>query len=92
LVYSGSLWNIGDCLVHSLASESPMNTNIEDIMTREDKIFYVSPWRSSLYIMERMVHHKIRHVPVVSRGEVVRIISIKDVIERNYRLNLMFVD
>ena len=52
----------------------------EGLMTKE--VFSVSPQASSSELMHIMTNKKIRHLPIISNGKLLGIVSIGDVVKR----------
>jgi len=64
-------------LVKVVASNKPLSTKLEEVMTK-GKLITASPEDPLPLIAHKMVEHNIRHIPVVdNEGRVVGIISIK---------------
>ncbi|KAI7837032.1 hypothetical protein COHA_009109 [Chlorella ohadii] len=56
------------------------NTKVSDIMTPSEVLLTVTPQHSVLDLMEMMVEKNVRHLPVIDEGNMVGMISIKDVV------------
>lgn len=59
---------------------SSAQLKVAQIMTPQEKLQTVAPDRSVLEVMEMMVDKSFRHVPVVDGGELLGMISIRDVV------------
>jgi CBS domain-containing protein len=62
-----------------LKGKSSKDTLVKDIMTRE--VVTVSPEDTVEQCMSLMTESRVRHLPVVERGQVVSVISIGDVVK-----------
>lgn len=56
------------------------NTKVTEIMTPAATLVTVTPQHSVLDVMELMVEKNFRHVPVVEKGAMTGMVSIKDVV------------
>jgi signal-transduction protein with cAMP-binding, CBS, and nucleotidyltransferase domain len=56
------------------------STKVSDIMTPSEVLLTVTPQHSVLDVMELMVDKNVRHLPVIDEGNMVGMISIKDVV------------
>lgn len=62
-----------------LMGRSSLNTPIQDIMTKN--MITINPTQSMEECMELMTKYHIRHIPVVEAGNLVGVISMRDVLE-----------
>lgn len=58
-----------------------LTTHVQEIMTPAHKLKMLTPEHSVLEAMEIMIHHNVRHVPVMDKKAMVGILSIKDVVK-----------
>lgn len=61
-----------------LQGRSSHDTPVRDIMTAD--VITVAPGDSSDHCMQLVTHRRIRHLPVMERGEVVGVLSIGDLV------------
>lgn len=59
---------------------SSKSTKVGDIMTEENKLITVTPDTKVLKAMELMTDNRIRHIPVISEGGMIGMVSIGDVV------------
>ena len=68
-------------IVRHLAKSTSINGLIaSDIMTKD--VVTVTPSVSSSKLMQIMTENKFRHLPIISKGELVGVVSIGDVVKR----------
>jgi CBS domain-containing protein len=68
-------------IVRHLAKSKSINGLIaSDIMTKD--VVTVTPSVSSSELMQIMTENKFRHLPIISKGELVGVVSIGDVVKR----------
>jgi CBS domain-containing protein len=63
-----------------LQKDSPENTPISDVMTKE--VFCIGPGNSACDCMGLMTEKRIRHLPVLDEGKMTGIITIGDVLKQ----------
>ena len=63
----------------ALAGRSSKDTQVKDIMTSQ--VMVVGPKTRTQECMALMSQHKIRHLPVVDKGKVLGMISIRDIMD-----------
>lgn len=63
-----------------------LNSPITNVMTGKDKLVYCSPNDSVRHCREIMFQLKIRHMPVLNQGQVIGIITIKDLADSAFSL------
>ncbi|CAA0820647.1 CBS domain-containing protein CBSX3-mitochondrial [Striga hermonthica] len=59
---------------------SSKSTKVGDIMTEENKLITVKPDTKVLKAMQLMTDNRIRHIPVINKGEMIGMVSIGDVV------------
>lgn len=59
--------------------EDNKNKPIKDFMTKD--VISVSPENTLKDVLEKVIDHKIRHLPVVREQRVVGVVSVKDVLK-----------
>ena len=64
--------------------EKALSMKIKDIMVKKEKLIHCSPTDTVSTCREIMFQHKIRTVPVISDGEVLGIITIKDLADSSF--------
>ena len=62
-----------------LMARSSTTTRVRDIMT--SSVMYVRPSHTSEECMALMTEHRLRHLPVIDKGELVGLISIGDLVK-----------
>lgn len=62
-----------------LMARSSTTTHVRDIMT--SSVIYVRPSHTSEECMALMTEHRLRHLPVIEKGELVGLISIGDLVK-----------
>lgn len=62
-----------------LLARSSTTTRVRDIMT--SSVMYVRPSHTSEECMALMTEHRLRHLPVIEKGELVGLISIGDLVK-----------
>ena len=67
--------------------ESVLSTKVRDIMVKKEKLIFCSPNDTVRVAREVMYKHKIRTVPVIQDGEVLGIITSKDLADSYWLLN-----
>ncbi len=71
-------------VVRLIAQGVPLEVSLEDVMNKDP--ITASPNDDVLVVAHKMVTHGLRHMPVVEKGKVVGVVSIKDVLR--YLLSL----
>lgn len=58
---------------------------VRDIMVNSENLVVAEPEDEIEYVMAVMIQNSIRHMPIVERGELIGIISIRDVVKTHVR-------
>ncbi len=61
------------------------NIKVQDIMVPAEKLLVAEPEDEVEYVMAVMIQNAIRHMPIVEGGELVGIVSIRDVVKTHVR-------
>ncbi|TDJ76355.1 MAG: CBS domain-containing protein [Planctomycetota bacterium] len=73
-----------DLMVRVIAEErEPRAVRLEEVMTKD--VFVTTPDKSVTELRQEMQGRHIRHVPVVSDGEVLAVLSVRDLIRADLR-------
>lgn len=64
----------------ALRGRVPRSTFVDEIMTQVEDVHSVTPFTSLEECLAKMDNYKVRHLPVIEEGDVVGIISIRDVV------------
>lgn len=64
--------------------EKSLQLKIKDIMVTKDKMLICSPNDTALQVRQMMAQSKIRHVPVLENGEILSILTIKDLADSSF--------
>lgn len=66
-------------------SEPEIEKKVRDIMVPSDKMVVAEPEDDVEYVMAVMNQNNIRHIPIVEKGKIIGIISIRDVVKVNVK-------
>ena len=73
-----------------LAKKSPDSTRVADIMVRN--VVTISAEHTFADCLRLMHQHSIRHLPVVDNGQVIGVVSIRDLLSEAVRHNAKIID
>ncbi|UCE78991.1 MAG: CBS domain-containing protein [Nitrospiraceae bacterium] len=61
------------------------NLTVRDIMVHSEKLIVAEPDDEEVYVMAVMIQKGVRHMPVVENGELIGIVSIRDVVRAHVK-------
>jgi CBS domain-containing protein len=61
------------------------NLRVRDIMVKSEKLIVAEPDDEEDYVMAVMIQKAVRHMPIVENGELVGIVSIRDVVRAHVK-------